>query len=154
MRFLACLVLSSCCALSGCTTVRFRDRLSLPENELATTERIERIIEPGMPIEKARQVLERYGFRCSYEEALGIPYLYCVQVKERTVWPFRATWSATIYHEFGLVTGVKGHYDPAVVERGTTVPPLGQRRVAAAGNKDTKSHSAMVGKNRKPVTYK
>jgi hypothetical protein len=153
MRFFACLVLSYCCALSGCTTVRNRDRLSLPENELATTERIERIIEPGMPIEKAHQELERYGFRCSYEEALGIPYLYGVQTKERTVWPFRAVWTATIYHEFGLVTGVKGHYNLAVVERGTSIPPLGQRRVNAAGNKDKKSHSAMVGKNKKPVTF-
>ncbi len=154
MRCLACLVLSYCCALSGCTPIRGRDRMSLPANELATTERIERIIEPGMPIEKAHQVLERYGFRCSYEEALGIPYLYGIQVKEKALWPFRSIWSTTIYHEYGLVTGVKGHYNLAVVERGILIPPARERRIPAAGDKSAKqSHSWMVGGNWKPATY-
>src|SRR5258707_15684676 len=106
MRCFALFVLSSCCALSGCTTVRGVDKLSLPEDELATTERIERIVQPGMPIEEARTVLERYGFRCRYEDTIGVPYLYGVQIKERHVWPFRAVWSTTIYHQSGLVTGV------------------------------------------------
>jgi hypothetical protein len=154
MRFFACLVLSYCCALSGCTPIRGRDRLSLPADELATTERIERIIELGMPIEKAHQVLESYGFRCSYEEALGIPYLYGIQVKEKALWPFRSIWSTTIYHEYGLVTGVKGHYNPAVVERGILIPPARQKRIPVAEKKsDKQSHSWMVGRNRKPAKY-
>jgi len=153
MRYFACLVLSSCCALAGCTTIGGLDRLSLPENEPATTERIERIVQPGMPIEEARQLLERYGFRCRYEEALGIPYLFGVQVKERRVWPFRDTWSTTIYYEYGLVTGVKGHYHLVPVERGTLIPPLRPRRFPAAGNTSGKQGPpTMVRKDTQPAT--
>ncbi|HUY34095.1 MAG TPA: hypothetical protein VMV69_15205 [Pirellulales bacterium] len=142
MRCFACLVLLSCVALSGCSTIRGLDRLSLPESELATTEHLERIVTPGMPIEEARQTLERYGFRCRYEQALGVPYLYGAQVKERNIWPFRATWSATIYHKYGFVTGVRGHYDPAVLERGIVVPPWFPRRFRAAAPKPGDNHAS------------
>src|SRR5690348_7575395 len=123
MRRFIDLLLVSCCALSGCTSVGGLDRISLPEDKLATIERLERIVQPGMPIEEARQLLERYGFRCRYEETVGVRYLYGVQVKERYRWPFRGVWSATIYHKNGLVTGVQGTYDLTIVERGILIPP-------------------------------
>jgi hypothetical protein len=145
MLCFAVVLLTSFCALAGCQTTQTApngtpnspnraqndrtrsddrpERLTLPEDELATTERLERIVQPGMPIEEARETLERYGFRCRYEEAIGVPYLYGVEVKERHRWPFRAVWSTTIYHKNGFVTSVHGHYDPAVVERGIRIPP-------------------------------
>ena len=153
MRCFAFLVLLNCCALAGCTTLGGLDRLSLPEDPFATTQRLERIVPHGMPVEDARQLLERYGFRCRYEETVGVPYLYGVQVKERHVWPFQGTWSTTVYHRYGLVTGVRGHSDPAVVERGITIPPHRLARFPAKSPKPGgKDAPAMVRKDAKPKT--
>jgi hypothetical protein len=155
MRCFAYGLLLNCCALFGCSTIQSQrvDRLTLPEDELATTERLERIVQPGMPIEEARRTLERYGFRCRYEDTIGVPYLYGVQVKERRVWPFRGVWSTTIYHKYGRVTSVKGHYDPEVVERGIKIPPMRLDRYPAKTPKPQgDAPEAMVRKDGYPNT--
>jgi hypothetical protein len=119
-------------ATSNGATSNGLDRISLPEDKLATIERLERILQPGMPIEEAQQLLEGYGFRCRYEETVGVPYLYGVQVKERHRWPFRGVWSATVYHKDGIVTRIQGNYELTIVERGIMIPPLHLDRFPAA----------------------
>lgn len=111
-------------AAPGCksmTTSGRGGRLYLPEDEPLTTQRIEELIPYGMPIEQARRRMESYGFQCTYGDALGIEYLYCLQVKQKPIWPFLGTWSATIYHN-GYVQRVAGRYELKIWDHGTRIP--------------------------------
>jgi hypothetical protein len=73
--------------------------------------------------------MESYGFECTYGDALGIQYLYCVQSKRKTIWPFLGTWSATIYHD-GTVRNIQGRYEIIVWDHGVRIPRRAARRVA------------------------
>jgi len=122
MRLFCFAVLLGGLAASGCSSISTtRARLFLPEDEPMTTQRLEELIPLGMPIEQARRRMESYGFQCTYGNALDLQYLYCLQVKQKHIWPFLGTWSATIYHN-GYVQRVAGRYELKVWDRGTRIP--------------------------------
>lgn len=124
------LALSSGLALSGCKTPEDRvprGHFYLPPDSFLTLKRIETLVPAGMPIEEARDVMEVHGFVCTYEEAVGIPYLQCNQVTRQHLWPFNGTWMASIYFQEGVVTGVQARYDLNPVERGTKVSKRASR---------------------------
>ena len=134
---------------SGCAsyTSGGRGKLFLPEDEPMTTQRIEELIPVGMPIEEARRQMESYGFQCVYGNAIDLQYLYCLQVKQKHIWPFLGTWSATIYHD-GYVQRVVGRYELKIWDRGTRIP---QRPAPATvgGPKPAPAGPPMVGKREK-----
>lgn len=109
-------------AVVGCKAPVPRDRFFLPEDSFMTTKRIESLVPPGMPIEKAREVMELHGFACTFEEALGIPHLQCTQLRRRKLWPLEGVWMATIYFEYDQVTFVQARYDENPYERGVCIP--------------------------------
>ncbi|HXT58514.1 MAG TPA: hypothetical protein VN699_07760 [Pirellulales bacterium] len=134
MRSLLFLLLLGSLASCGCSAPlargpRPRPKLFLPEDQLITTQRIEELIPPGMPIELAKRRMERYGFECTYGDSLGIQYLYCVQSKQKTIWPFLGTWSATIYHD-GTVRNIQGRYDLVIWDVGTPISRHAAQRAA------------------------
>lgn len=117
-------------AISGCKTPDRvpRGHFYLPEDSFLTLKKIETLVPPGMPIEEAREVMEIHGFVCTFEEAVGIPYLQCNQLKRRHLWPFNGTWMAAIYYEDGVVRSVQARYDLNPVELGTCVPKHASRK--------------------------
>lgn len=123
MRVMYFALLVGMLAAPGCSSITTggRSRMFLPEDEPMTTERIEELIPYGMPIEQAQRRMESYGFQCTYGNALGIDYLYCLQVKQKPIWPFLGTWSATIYHN-GYVQRIAGRYELKIWDRGTRIP--------------------------------
>jgi hypothetical protein len=123
------LVLSSGLAMSGCKTQEPvpRGHFFLPEDSFMTVKRIESLVPAGMAIEQAREVMEIHGFVCTYEEAVGVPYLQCNQITRQHLWPFNGTWMATIYYQDGIVRSVQARYDLNPVERGTKVPKRASR---------------------------
>lgn len=121
MRTLCNIILVCSWASLGCSSLPQRPAFFLPEDEPLTTARIEALIEPGMPIEEARRIMELYGFRCSYHNTVGIEYMHCEQERRKHLWPFSGVWSATIYHD-GYVQRVQGRYELAIVERGVRIP--------------------------------
>jgi hypothetical protein len=123
------LALSSALAISGCKTPERvpRGHFYLPEDSFMTLKKIESLVPAGMPIEQAREVMEIHGFVCTYEEAVGVPYLQCNQIKRQHLWPFNGTWMAAIYHQEGVVTSVQARYDLNPVELGTKVPKRASR---------------------------
>lgn len=122
MRTLCKILLVCGSASLGCSSsLPRRPAFFLPEDEPMTTERIEALIEPGMPIEEARRIMELYGFRCSYQNTVGIEYMHCEQERRKHLWPFSGVWSATIYHN-GYVQRVQGRYELAIVDHGVRIP--------------------------------
>jgi hypothetical protein len=123
------LAMCSGLAICGCKTQEPvpRGHFYLPEDSFMTLKRIEGLVPAGMPIEQARDVMEVHGFVCSYEEAVGVPYLQCNQLKRQHLWPFSGTWMAAIYYQEGVVTGVQARYDLNPVELGTKVPKRASR---------------------------
>lgn len=122
MRKSSLVVVFAVLAVSGCKAPVPRGRFFLPEDSFLTTKRIEGLVPPGMPIEKAREVMELHGFACTFEEAIGIPHLQCTQLRRRCLWPFEGVWMATIYFEHDLVTFVQARYDVNPYERGIRIP--------------------------------
>ncbi len=124
------LALSSGLAVFGCKTQEPvpRGHFYLPEDSFMTLKRVEGLVPAGMPIEQAREVMETHGFVCTYEEAVGVPYLQCNQIRRRSLWPFNGTWMATIYFQEGVVTAVQARYDINPVEVGTKVPKRASRQ--------------------------
>ena len=111
-------------AICGCKTPDRvpRGHFYLPEDSFLTLKKIETLVPPGMPIDEARAVMEIHGFVCTFEEAVGVPYLQCNQLKRQHLWPFNGTWMATIYYDDGVVRSVQARYDLNPVERGTKIP--------------------------------
>jgi hypothetical protein len=132
MRALCLLMIVAGLTSCGCATPFGREpgpKLFLPEDQLITTQRIEELIPPGMPIELAKRRMESYGFECTYGDALGIQYLYCVQSRQKSIWPFLGTWSATIYHD-GTVRNIQGRYDLVIWDVGVPIHRRAARRAA------------------------
>lgn len=134
-------------AISGCQTPVPRGHFFLPEDSFLTVKRIEALVPPGMPIEQAREVMEIHGFVCTYDEALGVPYLQCNQIKRQHLWPFNGTWMATIYFEQGVVRAVQARYDLNPVEVGTKIP----KRTAREAREIDRANDAHLMKNSPPL---
>lgn len=122
------LVLLTSLAATGCKTPVPRGKFRLPQDSFMTVKRIEKLVQPGMPIEQAREVMEIHGFSCTFEESLGIPHLQCIQLKKLNLWPFDGEWMATIYYENGLVTAVQARFDENPVEPGVCIPKRTARK--------------------------
>lgn len=97
------------------------------------THHLEHLVPAGMPIEAARQVLERNGYVCTYQEYEGVEYLQCVQMRTKRLGSDLAgVWSANVYHQNGLVRNLQSRYDATPVERGVRVRPRAPRRISPA----------------------
>lgn len=117
---------------AGCAA----QKIILPEESLATTATLERLVPEGTPIDEAQARLECYGFECTRENAVGVPYLQCVQRRTRFLWPFMGYWRANVYELDGVVERVQATYDLGVIENGLHVrscetPRRGAERRAA-----------------------
>ncbi|HWB10505.1 MAG TPA: hypothetical protein VG826_14850 [Pirellulales bacterium] len=144
------LVLSSGLAMAGCKTQEPvpRGHFFLPEDSFLTLKRVEALVPAGMPIEQAREVMEIHGFVCTYEEAVGVPYLQCNQIKRQHLWPFNGTWMATIYYQEGIVRSVQARYDLNPVERGTKIP----KRASREAREIDRAHDAHLMQSGPPAT--
>ena len=141
------LALGMITAISGCKTPVPRGHFSLPEDSFLTVKRIESLVKPGMPIEQAREIMEIHGFVCTFDEAVGVPYLQCNQIKRQSLWPFNGTWMATIYFEEGVVRAVQARYDLNPVEVGTRIP----KRTAREAREIDRANDAHAMQNSPPM---
>jgi hypothetical protein len=141
------LALAIIVVIPGCQTPVPRGHFSLPEDSFLTVKRIEALVPAGMPIEEAREVMEVHGFVCTFDEAVGVPYLQCNQIKRQHLWPFNGTWMATIYFEQGVVRAVQARYDLNPVEIGTHIP----KRTAREARQIDRANDARLMRNSPPM---
>ena len=116
--------------LTGCraTTSSRGHFFFLPEDSFLTVKTLESLVQPGTPIEEAREIMEDHGFVCTYEESVDIPYLQCNQITKRKLWPFNGSWMATFIIEDGLVKSVQARYDLNPTEFGVKIPKRAGRK--------------------------